>query len=83
MFIKDSWDTATFVTNYLPFILFPILYVGAAFWKRCRPLRASEMDFVSDLKEIEASTYDDPPPRNNVERFWAWLVSRLQSDHKL
>ena len=74
MFIKGQWNTATFVTNYLPFILFPILYIGSTIWKRSRPIRASEMDFVSDLKEIEAETYDDPPPRNAMEKFWAWLV---------
>lgn len=55
-------------------MLFPVLYIGSTLWKRTRPLRAEEMDFVSGLKEIEADTYDDPPPRNNMERFWAWLV---------
>ena len=33
------------------------------------------MDFITGLKEIEADTYDEPPPRNWVERFWSWLVS--------
>ncbi len=39
------------------------------------------MDFISGLKEIEADTYDEPPPRNKAERFWQWLVStRLLSN---
>lgn len=58
-----------------PFALFPFLYIGSSFYYKRRPLRPMEMDFVSGLKEIEAATYDDPPPRNWVERFWAWLVS--------
>ena len=77
VFLKGKWDTATFVTNYLPLMLFPVLYVGSRLYKRCRPLHAMEMDFVTGLKEIEADTYDEPPPRNAVEKFWAWLVSFL------
>lgn len=38
------------------------------------------MDFVSGLKEVEADTYEEPPPRNTVERFWAWLVSTSHSN---
>jgi len=74
VFLKDNWDTATFVTNYLPLILFPILYIGAKLWKRTPILTASEMDFQSGLAEIEAETYDEPPPRNKWEAFWQWLV---------
>lgn len=32
------------------------------------------MDFVTGLAEIEADTYDEPPPRNKWEAFWQWLV---------
>ncbi|KAI5120929.1 hypothetical protein M0805_002909 [Coniferiporia weirii] len=74
VFYTDNWATDTFVTNYLPLMLFPVLYVGARIWFRCTPVRASEMDFVSGLKEIEMDIYDEPKPRNWVERFWAWLV---------
>jgi hypothetical protein len=35
------------------------------------------MDFKSDLAQIEADTYDEPPPRNKWEAFWQWLVSKL------
>lgn len=38
------------------------------------------MDFVSGIKEIEADCYDEPPPRNWVEKFWAWLVSTVLFD---
>ena len=75
VFLKDSWDTATFVTNYLPLILFPILYVGARIWHRCSFIGPEDMDFKSGIAEIEAASYDEPPPRNWVEKFWGWLVS--------
>ena len=73
--MKDQWNTATFVTNYLPLMLFPVLYIGARLWFRCVPHKPEDMDFVSGLKEVEAASYDEPPPRNWLERFWGWLVS--------
>ncbi|KAF5382970.1 hypothetical protein D9757_006361 [Collybiopsis confluens] len=74
VFLKDSWDTATFVTNYLPFVLFPILYIGARIYYRESPVKAEDMDFVSDIAEIEAADHDEPPPRNRIEAFWQWLM---------
>ncbi|KAH9944440.1 amino acid permease [Epithele typhae] len=74
VFLKGHWATDTFVTNYLPFALFPILYVGAKFWFRTPMVKYEDMDFISGLKEIEADTYDEPPPRNALERFWGWLM---------
>ena len=68
VFLKDSWDTATFVTNYLPLILFPILYIGAKLWKRTPMHRPEDMDFVTGLKEIEADSYVAPssPSHENI-----------------
>ncbi|KAJ7507461.1 amino acid permease [Mycena galericulata] len=79
VFLKGKWDAATFVTNYLPYALFPVLYAGAKlyYYRRGVPFAwkpASELDFVTDIAQIEADTYDDPPPRNKVEAFWAWLM---------
>ncbi|KAH8107079.1 amino acid permease [Cristinia sonorae] len=74
VFLKDSWKTDTFVTNYLPLILFPILYAGAKWWRRDPIVKAEDMDFYSGLEEVEAASYDEPPPRNWMERFWGWLM---------
>ncbi|EKM54879.1 uncharacterized protein PHACADRAFT_259046 [Phanerochaete carnosa HHB-10118-sp] len=74
VFLKGNWSAATFVTNYLPLILFPILYIGARIWRRTSFIPASEMDFQSGLAEIEAACYDEPPPRNWVEKAWNWLM---------
>lgn len=78
VFLRNNWDTATFVTNYLPLALFPIMYFSTRYWYRCTLIKPEDMDFLSGLAEIEADCYDEPEPRNWVERFWAWLVS---SDH--
>ncbi|KAF9480057.1 amino acid permease [Pholiota conissans] len=74
VFLKGGWATDTFVTNYLPLVLFPIMYFGAKFYYREGIKKPHEMDFVTNIKEIEAETYDDPPPANKLEAFWAWLM---------
>lgn len=75
VFLTDSWDTATFVTNYLPFVLFPIMYIiGRFVMYRSPQVKPQDMDFVSGIAEIEADSYDEPPPKNRVEKFWQWLM---------
>jgi len=74
VFLKGNWDKATFVTNYLPLALFPILYGAAKYVTRTPIVRVEDMDFITDIAEIEAATYDDPPPRNKAEAFWQWLM---------
>lgn len=57
VFLKDGWATDTFVTNYLPLALFPILYIGAKLYCR-EPIKTPhEMDFITNVQEIEAETY--------------------------
>lgn len=56
MFLKGSWATDTFITNYLPLVLFPILYIGARFYYRGSIRKPHEMDFVTNIKEIEDAT---------------------------
>ncbi|THH34160.1 hypothetical protein EUX98_g42 [Antrodiella citrinella] len=74
VFLKDSWNTATFITNYLPLMLWPVLYTGAKLWRKDSIVRPEDMDFFSGLDEVEAASYDEPPPRNNLEKFWGWLM---------
>ncbi|KAF8211454.1 amino acid permease [Mycena galopus ATCC 62051] len=79
VFLKGKWDQATFATNYIPLMLFPFMYGfsklyywmkgGSLYW-----VSAEKMDFVTNIAEIEADTYDDPPPKNKIEAFWAWLM---------
>ncbi|CEL56780.1 Dicarboxylic amino acid permease OS=Saccharomyces cerevisiae (strain ATCC 204508 / S288c) GN=DIP5 PE=1 SV=1 [Rhizoctonia solani AG-1 IB] len=74
VFLKGNWAVDTFVTNYIPLVLFPILYIGAKFVHRQPMPKPLEMDFYSGIAEIEADTYDEPPPKNAWEKFWAWLM---------
>ncbi|ODO10069.1 hypothetical protein I350_02295 [Cryptococcus amylolentus CBS 6273] len=74
VFLKDNWDTATFVTNYLPIWLFPILWIGYKLIKKTHFVRASEMDFLTGLAEIEAECYEEAPPKNWVEKVWSSIM---------
>lgn len=56
VFLKGNWDTATFVTNYLPLMLFPVLYIIGKVWKRCSLVKPEEMDFKSGLAEVMAAS---------------------------
>lgn len=75
VFLKGKWDTPTFVTSYLPFILFPILYLAANFYYRIPPVKPEDMDFVTDIAQIEADEEPETPPKNKLDAFWRWLVS--------
>jgi yeast amino acid transporter len=56
VFLKGNWDTATFVTNYLPFILFPILYFVTRFIQGIPMVKPEDMDFKSGLAEVLADS---------------------------
>ena len=57
VFLKGHWVTSTFVTNYLALVLFPILYVGARLYYQEGFKKPHEMDFVTNIPEIEMETY--------------------------
>ncbi|EIW75877.1 amino acid permease [Coniophora puteana RWD-64-598 SS2] len=75
VFLRDSWDTPTFITTYLPVVALPILWIGCKLIRKTKFIHAMDMDFVSGLAEIDALDVEEPPPKNWVERLWAWLVS--------
>ena len=74
VFLKDNWDTGTFITNYLPIALFPILFFGWKFFKKTKMVKPHEMDFVSDIAEIEAVVWEDDEPKNLAEKIWSTIV---------
>ncbi|KAJ8084954.1 hypothetical protein PM082_003731 [Marasmius tenuissimus] len=74
VFLKGNWATDVFITSYLPLAAFPIMYLGAKFVRKTKIVRPEEMDFVTGLAEIEAESYDEPPPKNRFEGFWRWLM---------
>ncbi|KAF9513610.1 hypothetical protein BS47DRAFT_1344093 [Hydnum rufescens UP504] len=70
--LKGAWNQADFITNYLPFALFPILYFGARYLLyKTSMVDAADMNFVTGIAQ---DSYDEPPPRNFLERFWAAVI---------
>lgn len=56
VFLRGKWSVETFITNYLPLALFPALYLGARFYYRTPIIKAKDMDFITNIDEIEADT---------------------------
>lgn len=74
VFLKGRWKVGDFVTTYIPLWLFPLLWVGYKLVTKAKFVRADDMDFHTGLAEVEADCYEEPPPRNFIERFWSWLM---------
>jgi amino acid transporter len=74
VFLTDSWSTSDFVTTYFPLWFFPTLWLGYRLVTRCKFIAAEKMDFFSGLAQIEAECYDEPPPRNIIEKVWQGLM---------
>lgn len=77
VFLRGNWDTANFITNYLPLMFAPVLFVVASFVMKSRFVKVADMDFITGVDEVIADTYDEPPPKNIWEKFWVWIVSAL------
>lgn len=45
VFLADSWDTATFVTSYLPIALYFVFFFGYKMIMRSKFIKYEEMDF--------------------------------------
>ena len=56
MFLRGGWATDTFVTNYFPLMLFPVLFVGARLWWRQGFIKPEDMDFKTGLAEALAAS---------------------------
>ncbi|OCH89957.1 amino acid permease [Obba rivulosa] len=74
VFMNGNWDTGTFITKYLPLMLFPVLYIAWKLKTRAPIVRLEDMDFLTGLKEVEADSYDEPVPTSFMGKFWAWLM---------
>jgi amino acid transporter len=79
VFLSGNWDTANFVTNYIPLMFAPILFGVASYVMKSRFVKVEDMDFITGVDEIIAETYDEPEPRNIWEKFWIWIVSATLS----
>ncbi|SAM05048.1 hypothetical protein [Absidia glauca] len=70
VFLDGNWDTATFVTNYLPLPVAIILFIGATLFRKSKFVRASEMDFHSGIAEIEQEALNEEVPTTLMGKFF-------------
>ncbi|GAA6048096.1 hypothetical protein JCM3770_000189 [Rhodotorula araucariae] len=77
VFIDGQWNTADFITSYLPIMLFPVCYAGAYTYKRwIRRLPPSEwamtpldeLDFVSGTRTVEDELDEPAGPKGRWTR---------------
>ncbi|KAI9362010.1 amino acid permease [Zopfochytrium polystomum] len=64
VFTEGRWDTPSFVTNYLPIPVFILLYFGHKFTQGTSVVPLDQLDFVSDVQEIEALEEDESEDKN-------------------
>ncbi|KAK7043617.1 hypothetical protein VNI00_008228 [Paramarasmius palmivorus] len=50
------------------------MFVVCKVVRKTRFVRAEEMDLVTGLEEVEKHCWEEPPPKNRMERFWSWLM---------
>lgn len=58
------------MTNYLPLVIFPVLYLIGKFLHRQPVIKPQNMDLRSGVEEAKADSYEESSPRNLWERFW-------------
>ncbi|KAJ3150972.1 hypothetical protein HDU86_006228 [Geranomyces michiganensis] len=70
----DDFDTATFLTTYIPLPMFLILLFGAKYYKGTKQIRPEDMDFVTGVRDFEDAEEPKKPAKNAGQRFWNWLM---------
>lgn len=72
VFLKGQWDTSTFITSYIPVPFFFVI-LGGAWWYHGfeKPISASNMDFVTGIREIEDAEEEEKIPTNLWDKIWA------------
>ncbi|KAI9567929.1 amino acid permease [Boletus coccyginus] len=60
---RDNSFVSKFLTDYIPIILFPILYIAAKRIMNAPTVSVDKMDFVTNVAEFDAMAYDEPPSK--------------------
>jgi len=72
VFIEGNWDTATFVTSYIPLVMFVILYFGYKFFTKVKFIALEDMDFMTGSRDVEEE--EEVPPKNLAEKIWRSIM---------
>ncbi|KAL1952632.1 hypothetical protein VTO42DRAFT_4585 [Malbranchea cinnamomea] len=75
-FFPGKFSAKTFIPPYIDIPIFACLFLGYKFVMRTKFVKKDEMDFFSGKAEIDRleQTWEEPKPRNFLERIWFWLA---------
>ncbi|EIN06983.1 hypothetical protein PUNSTDRAFT_144574 [Punctularia strigosozonata HHB-11173 SS5] len=75
VFIHGHWSFANFFTAYFGIVFYLAIYLGWKFWHKTTFVKASEMDLITGIAEVEAHEKEFPlkEPSTRYERFMDWL----------
>ncbi|GAA5892890.1 hypothetical protein JCM6882_006887 [Rhodosporidiobolus microsporus] len=58
VFLSESWDTGTFIVDYVTIVIFAVLMVGWKLWKRTKFVRIETTDFYTSRCELDQMAED-------------------------
>ncbi|KAJ6158030.1 hypothetical protein N7485_010856 [Penicillium canescens] len=75
-FFPGHFSAKSFIPPYIDIPIFAMLFLGYKFIKRTRIVRIEDMDLLSGKEEADEleSTWEEPKPRNFLERMWFWIA---------
>ncbi|GAA5893897.1 hypothetical protein JCM6882_003122 [Rhodosporidiobolus microsporus] len=79
LFIDGQWDASDFLTRYLMFALFPVLYFSSRLYLRCTWPALLELDYYTGSRDNDEPEYggegeDDSRGKKAWERVWRAFV---------
>ncbi|ORY73846.1 amino acid permease, partial [Leucosporidium creatinivorum] len=89
VFIHDGsegpyvFDKSTFITSYFPIVFFPVLYFGFRVFGKSEVVDLSIADLQTGSRVEEERDEEEKTPKNAVQKFWAWCVSRALASLKM
>jgi amino acid transporter len=68
-----SQELTNFFTAYIGVVIYFLLYGFWKLFKRQPVVEYADMDIWSGKAALDAIHWDDPQPKNMIEKFWYWL----------
>jgi len=72
--IAGGWDTNAFITDYINFPIFLVLYLGWKIVKRTKFVKPAEADIYSGKAALDAVDWPERLPKNMLEKIWFWIA---------
>ncbi|RYC92626.1 putative proline-specific permease put4 [Fusarium oxysporum f. sp. narcissi] len=76
VFMSGRWNISDFFAAYVNTLIFAVLFIAWKLIKKTKWIPSNEADITSGKDAIDAleEIWEDPKPRNALERFWFWLA---------